>query len=56
LRLGTPAITTRGAQEPLMADIVDLIDTVLSNVDNDKVIQSVAEKVNSLMKHYPLFA
>ncbi|MDR2806148.1 MAG: serine hydroxymethyltransferase, partial [Dysgonamonadaceae bacterium] len=56
LRLGTPAITTRGAKEPLMADVVELIDTVLSNVDNDKTIQSVAEKVNELMKRYPLFA
>ncbi|MDR0540721.1 MAG: serine hydroxymethyltransferase [Dysgonamonadaceae bacterium] len=56
LRFGTPAITTRGAKEPLMTDIVDLIDTVLSNADNDKVIQSVAEKVNAIMKHYPLFA
>ncbi|MDR1527761.1 MAG: serine hydroxymethyltransferase [Dysgonamonadaceae bacterium] len=56
LRFGTPAITTRGAKEPLMAEIVDLIDTALSNVDNDKVIQSVAEKVNAIMKDYPLFA
>jgi glycine hydroxymethyltransferase len=56
LRFGTPAITTRGAKEPLMADIVDLIDTVLSNADNDGVIRSVAEKVNAIMKHYPLFA
>jgi glycine hydroxymethyltransferase len=56
LRFGTPAITTRGAKEPLMAEIVELIDTVLSNVDNDFVIQSVAGKVNAMMKDYPLFA
>ncbi|MDH8701576.1 glycine hydroxymethyltransferase [Dysgonomonadaceae bacterium PH5-43] len=56
LRFGTPAITTRGVKEDLMGDIVDLIDVVLSNVDNDKVIKSVAEKVNSIMKDYPLFA
>jgi glycine hydroxymethyltransferase len=56
LRFGTPAITTRGATEPLMADIVDLIDTVLSNVDNDAVIKSVAGKVNAIMANYPLFA
>ena len=56
LRFGTPAITTRGAKEDLMFDIVELIDTVLSNVDNDSVIQSVSEKVNAMMKDYPLFA
>ncbi|GHT10608.1 serine hydroxymethyltransferase [Bacteroidia bacterium] len=56
LRFGTPAITTRGAKEPLMGDIVELIDTVLSNVDNESVIKSVAQKVNAVMKDYPLFA
>jgi glycine hydroxymethyltransferase len=56
LRFGTPAITTRGAKEPLMGDIVELIDTVLSNADNETVIKSVAQKVNSIMKDYPLFA
>ena len=56
LRFGTPAITTRGAKEPLMEDIVDLIDTVLSNVESDQIIKSVAEKVNAIMKDYPLFA
>jgi glycine hydroxymethyltransferase len=56
LRFGTPAITTRGAKEPLMNEIVDLIDTALSNVENDAVIQSVAGKVNAMMRDYPLFA
>lgn len=56
LRFGTPAITTRGAKESLMEEIVELIDTVLSNVDNDKIIRSVKKKVNTLMKDYPLFA
>jgi glycine hydroxymethyltransferase len=56
LRFGTPAITTRGAKEPLMEEIAELVDTVLSNVDDDRVIQSVAGKVNRLMKDYPLFA
>jgi glycine hydroxymethyltransferase len=56
LRFGTPAITTRGAKEPLMGEIVELIDTVLSHVDNETVIQSVAGKVNALMADYPLFA
>lgn len=56
LRFGTPAITTRGLKEDRMGDIVELIDTVLSNVDDEKTIKSVAEKVNSMMKDYPLFA
>jgi glycine hydroxymethyltransferase len=56
LRFGTPAITTRGVKEAWMGEIVDLIDTVLSNVENDTVIRSVAEKVNAMMKNYPLFA
>jgi glycine hydroxymethyltransferase len=56
LRFGTSAITTRGAKEPLMGEIVELIDTVLSHVEKDAVIQSVAEKVNAMMKQYPLFS
>ena len=38
IRLGTPAITTRGAKEELMGEIVEMIDTVLSNHDDPKVI------------------
>ena len=56
IRLGTPAITTRGAKEELMGDIVEMIDTVLHNVDNEAVINSVREKVNSIMNEYPMFA
>jgi len=56
LRFGTPAITTRGAKEELMEEIVELIDTVLSHVDDPKTIVSVREKVNATMKQYPLFA
>lgn len=56
LRFGTPAITTRGAKEPLMGEIVELIDTVLSDVEHEKTIASVREKVNAMMKEYPLFA
>ena len=56
LRFGTPAITTRGLKETQMGDIVDLIDTVLNNVDNDSMIKSVAQKVNAMMKDYPLFS
>lgn len=56
IRLGTPAITTRGADEALMGEIVEMIDTVLSNHDNAKVIANVREKVNKTMESYPVFA
>ena len=56
IRLGTPAITTRGAKEPLMGEIVEMIDTVLHNPENDAIIKSVREKVNAIMADYPMFA
>ena len=55
LRVGTPAITTRGVKEDLMPVIVELIDTVLADFENAETIKSVKEKVNKLMKDYPLF-
>ena len=56
IRLGTPAITTRGAKEDLMLEIAEMIETVLSNVDNEQVIAEVRARVNAKMKEYPLFA
>ncbi|MBR6639525.1 MAG: serine hydroxymethyltransferase [Muribaculaceae bacterium] len=56
IRLGTPAITTRGAKEELMGEIVEMIDTVLSNPEDEKMIASVREKVNKTMEDYPMFA
>ena len=56
IRLGTPAMTTRGAKEDLMLVIAELIETVLNDPENDRVITSVREKVNSIMKDYPIFA
>ena len=56
IRLGTPAITTRGAKEELMGEIVEMIDTVLSNPESEAVIKAVREKVNSTMSNYPMFA
>ena len=56
IRLGTPAITTRGAKEDLMIEIAEMIETVLSNIDNEAVIKSVKERVNKTMAKYPLFA
>ena len=56
IRLGTPAITTRGAKEDMMIETVELIDTVLSNHDNPEVIADVRAKVNAMMENYPMFA
>ncbi len=55
LRVGTPAITTRGLMESEMGTIVGLIDEVLKNVDDDKKISDVAAIVNKMMRPYPLF-
>lgn len=56
LRFGTPAITTRGAKEPMMQEIVELIDTVLSKPEDGVTIKAVKEKVNKMMEGYPLFS
>ena len=55
IRFGTPAITTRGLKETDMIYIVELIDLVINNYDNDKVLNEVRSKVNELMKGRPLF-
>ena len=56
IRLGTPAITTRGAKEDLMVKIAEFIERVLDDPENEQVISSVRAEVNNLMKDYPLFA
>ena len=56
IRVGTPAITTRGLKEEHMGIIVDLIDEVLSNPEDETVIEAVREKVNEMMSGFPLFA
>lgn len=56
LRFGTPAITTRGAKEPMMQEIVEMIDTVLSKPEDGNTIKAVKEKVNKMMENFPLFA
>ena len=56
LRLGSAAMTTRGAKEDMMHLIAELIEEVLNDPENDKVIARVREKVNATMKDYPLFA
>lgn len=56
IRLGTPAITTRGAKEDLMVEIAEMIEEVLNAPEDEKVIASVRQRVNKTMKQYPLFA
>lgn len=56
IRLGTPAITTRGAKEDLMVLIAELIEQVLNSPEDENVIASVRARVNETMKAYPLFA
>ena len=55
IRLGTAAITTRGAKEDLVAKIAELIERVLDNFGCEGVITEVRSQVNELMKDYPLF-
>ena len=56
IRLGTAAMTTRGAKEDMMALIAELIEEVLNAPEDEKVIANVRAKVNETMKDYPLFA
>jgi len=56
IRLGTPAITTRGLKEESIIDIVELIDQVLLHINDEAVIEKVRKQVNESMKSYPLFA
>ena len=54
IRLGTPAITTRGIKEAEIVRIVDFIDTVIKNINNDDVIAKVKGEVNEMMSKFPL--
>ncbi|MDY3351684.1 serine hydroxymethyltransferase [Riemerella anatipestifer] len=55
IRLGTPAITTRGLKESDMDSVAELISKVVSNLNNDSVLEEVKEEVNDLMSGRPLF-
>jgi glycine hydroxymethyltransferase len=55
IRVGTPAITSRGAKEADMIQVVELIDKVLMSVSNDSIIEAVRKDVNALMGQRPLF-
>ena len=56
IRLGTAAMTTRGAKEDMMHLVAELIEEVLNAPEDEQVITRVREKVNLTMKDYPLFA
>ena len=54
IRLGTPAITTRGMQEKEMVLVAQLIDTVLQNHNDETILQQVKKKVEELCKQFPI--
>ncbi|MDE6634054.1 MAG: serine hydroxymethyltransferase, partial [Bacteroidaceae bacterium] len=56
IRLGTPAITTRGAKEDLMVKIAELIERVLDAPESEENIAAVRAEVNAMMEKYPLYA
>jgi len=56
IRLGTPAITTRGAKEDLMVKIAEFIERVLNAPEDEAVIAQVRSEVNAIMANYPIFA
>ena len=55
IRIGSAAVTTRGLKEGDMADIVDLIDKVIRDIENEELLEKVALEVNEMMGHRPLF-
>jgi glycine hydroxymethyltransferase len=55
IRIGTPAITTRGLVESDMSTIVDLIDRVIMNHENEAVLEAVADEVNEMMSERAMF-
>lgn len=56
IRVGTPAITTRGVKEDTVVKVVDLMDQVITNIEDENVIQKVKAQVNEMMGQFPLFA
>ena len=56
IRIGTPALTTRGMKEPEMKQIAGFIATVLENIHNEKRLAEVREEVRSLCERFPLYA
>lgn len=55
-RIGTPAATTHGLKEPEMAEVAGFITEALANTDNDSALERVKQRVNELMRRFPLYA
>jgi len=55
IRVGVPAVTTRGMKEEHMPVVVDMIDKVLMNVDNETIINTVKSDVKEFMGQFPLY-
>ena len=55
IRVGVPAVTTRGMKEGDMQTIVDFVDKVLMNIDDNSVVNSTANDVHEFMKRFPLY-
>ena len=55
IRIGVPAITTRGMKEKDMQTVVDFIDRILMDIDNEATISAVKEEVGKFMEQFPLY-
>lgn len=55
IRIGVPAITTRGMKEPHMEIIVGMLDKILMNIDNEKILTEIKEEVKEFIKQFPLY-
>ncbi len=55
IRIGTPAVTTRGMKEPQMVEIADMITEVLRNIKSEETVKSVRSKVKKLCDQFPLY-
>ncbi|MGD8411041.1 MAG: serine hydroxymethyltransferase, partial [Desulfobacterales bacterium] len=54
IRIGSPAITSRGMQEPEVRQIARLMDTAMSNTENSQILAQVAQEVQDLCKQFPI--
>jgi glycine hydroxymethyltransferase len=55
MRIGVPAVTTRGMKEEHMETVVAMIDKVLKNIDDKAVISSIQSEVKEFMQQFPLY-
>ncbi len=55
IRIGTPAVTTRGMKEPEMVQIAEMIGAILQDIENDEVIKRIRNEVTELCQRYPIY-